>query len=195
MATRETGTTATRRERLLQTARRGIERCRRGDWEEGVADLNLVATSHTQGQRLPLLVDSYLGFGMASLEGKHNEGLSMCLQAVAAEFWEPDNYLNLARLYLLLKQRKLAVKALEQGLEVHPEDENLLALRKKFGLRQAAALSFLPRAHPVNRFFGRLRHALGVANSTRATDGGLELEVRARVPPRAVSERQKSHDQ
>jgi hypothetical protein len=76
------------------------------------------------------------------------------------EFYQAENYMNLARTSLLARDRKGAVKAVRAGLKIDRNNQHLLALYKELGIRSSPVLSFLDRKHPINQFLGRIRHAL-----------------------------------
>jgi hypothetical protein len=143
---------------LLNTLRRGIDCCRRGDWNEGLRHLGQIAEQGDTG--LPGLFYSYLGYGIALREQRVREGLQLCRHSVKVEFYQADNYLNLARTCLLARQRSGAVRAVLDGLKIDPNHPGLLALRKQLGTRGQPVLPFLDRGHALNQLLGRLRHAL-----------------------------------
>ncbi|MDX1383874.1 MAG: hypothetical protein R3190_09550 [Thermoanaerobaculia bacterium] len=150
-----------RRQRLRLAARRGVELCRAGDWATGVEMLSRVAEVDADWE--PGLAGSYLGYGLASVRGEVDEGLSYCWAAVRREVWEADNHLNLARTYLLRREKKLAVAAIELGLSIDPRHSGLQSLRKRLGIRRKPVLGFLPRGHSLNVALGRLRKKLSPA--------------------------------
>ena len=52
------------------------------------------------------------------------------------------------------------MKTVRAGLKIDRHNPQLLALIKELGVRSRPVLSFLDRSHPINRFLGRIRHAL-----------------------------------
>lgn len=138
---------------------RGIARCRKGEWERGLDDLGKLARNEHQGE-LPGVFYSYLGYGIARCRGQVHEGVRLCEHAVKVEFYNPENYLNLARTYLLADNRRRAYKALTQGLRTDRRHTGLIALARQMGWRRRPVLPFISRDNPVNRFLGRLRHDL-----------------------------------
>ena len=143
---------------LLNTLRRGIDCCRRGDWNEGLRQLGQIAERGDTG--LPGIYYSYLGYGIALREKRVREGLQLCRHSVKVEFYQADNYHNLARTCLLARQRSGAVRAVLDGLRIDPHHLGLLALRKELGIRGRPVLPFLDRGNALNQLLGRLRHAL-----------------------------------
>jgi len=68
--------------------------------------LRRVADAKDPGIELPGLFYSYLGFGVARFDRRVREGLTLCEHAVKREFYQPENYLNLARTHLLAGNRE-----------------------------------------------------------------------------------------
>jgi hypothetical protein len=143
---------------LLNTLRRGIDCCRRGDWNEGLRQLGQIAERGDTG--LPGIYYSYLGYGIALREKRVREGLQLCRHSVKVEFYQADNYHNLARTCLLARQRSGAVRAVLDGLKIDPHHPGLLVVRKELGIRGRPVLPFLDRGNVLNQFLGRLRHAI-----------------------------------
>ncbi len=138
--------------------RRGIERCRRGDWETGLAFLGRVAEAE-RSSALPGLFYSYLGYGIALRQRRVQEGLKLCRHSVKVQFYEPENYVNLARTCLLAGDRPAAVRAVLDGLKVDRQHPALLGLHRELGIRAQPLLPFLSRSNPLNQLLGRIRHA------------------------------------
>ena len=88
-----------------------------------------------------------------------DEGLKLCQHSIKVEFYQVENYLNLARTCLLAQDRKGAVKAVRGGLKIDPHQPELLGLYRDLGIRSLPVLPFLDRRNPVNQLLGRIRHA------------------------------------
>lgn len=146
---------AVRRE-ISDTLGRALAQCRAGDWDGGLYHLGQVAESEERGS-LPGLFYSYLGYGIARCQGRVKEGLKLCQHSIKVEFYESENYLNLARTCLLDKDRGGAVQAIRKGLKVDPQNLELLALYRDLGIRAEPALPFLSRNNLINRILGRIR--------------------------------------
>jgi tetratricopeptide (TPR) repeat protein len=93
--------------------------------------------------------------------------IELCRRAIELEFYNPDHYANLARVYNAAGNRKKAVDAAEQGLKLHPEDEYLLNVRASLGVRATPPLPFLDRANPINVTLGQSRHAKKIAEQEK----------------------------
>ncbi|MEM6793184.1 MAG: hypothetical protein AAF725_04345 [Acidobacteriota bacterium] len=137
---------------------KGIEHCRRGDWTEGLYWLSLAAESPGEREDLPPLFFSFLGHGIARLEGKKREGLELCQRAAELEFHHPEVFRYLAETHLLLDDRRSAFEAVQRGLEIDSGDLELRRLHSQLGERRQPVIPFLPRRHALNRLLGRLRH-------------------------------------
>ncbi len=141
------------------TAREGIALCRAGDWRRGVDLLRTVASNQDRGGELSGLFYSYLGYGIARFDRRYREGLRLCRHAVKKEFFHPENYLNLARTHLLTGDRRGAMRAIEEGLRIDPENQDLREYHAELGVRRTPVLAFLARDHVLNRLLGKIRHS------------------------------------
>lgn len=137
---------------------RALTLCREGNWHEGLLYLGQLAESGEPGSSLPGLFYSYLGYGIARCQGRIQEGRKLCEHSVKVEFYESDNYLNLARTCLLAGDRPAAVRAVRGGLKVDPQNLDLLALYRELGIRQEPVITFLSRRNPLNMLLGRIRN-------------------------------------
>ena len=141
-----------------ELAWRGIELCRRGDWQEGFYWLSLVADRTVETSAVPPLFFAYLGYGLAHFQGELDAGLDLCRRAVDLDVYQPESYLLLARTLLRSSDRRSALAVIEQGLQIDATFVDLRALRRELGDRRPPMLAFLPRGHLVNRTLGKLRH-------------------------------------
>ena len=137
----------------------GIECCRRGDWNEGLRHLGEIAEKGETGPGLPGLFYSYLGYGIALRQQRVSEGLTLCRHSIKVEFYQAENYLNLARTCVLAKDRNGAVRAVRDGLKIDSHNPELLVLYQDLGIRGLPVLPFLDRRHFLNQLLGRIRHA------------------------------------
>ena len=138
--------------------RQAIHLCRAERWREGLELLTKVAQLAERRGNLPGLYYSYLGRAMARCQGQRAEGLELCRHSVRIQPEESDNHLNLAYVYLSLGRRESAVLAMHRGLELHPTNERLVALRERLGFRRKPTLPFVSRSHPLNVLAGQARH-------------------------------------
>ena len=106
---------------------------------------------------------SYFGLALALVRKQIKPAIDMCRRAIELEFYNPDHYANLARVYHAGGNRKKAVEAAEQGLKLHPENDYLISVRQSLGVRAVPAVPFLDRANPINVTLGQARHAKKLA--------------------------------
>lgn len=101
------------------------------------------------------LYQSYLG--LAKVLNGDPGGLDICY-SVTVVMPQPDLFLNLARAASFLRQRAMAVVAIEEGLMIDEAHPGLLALQDSIGWRRKRPVRFLPRDHRLNQMIGvRLR--------------------------------------
>lgn len=134
-----------------EVVEKGISLAREGRFFEAlkVFDDDLCFTQHPTAM-------SYYAVSLANVEGNYDKAISLCLMAAEKEFYNPDIYHNLGRIFLLNGQKSVALKAFKKGLKY---DDGHNALRKEIrelGVRRRPVVSFLPRQNFVNRFLGIL---------------------------------------
>lgn len=151
-------------------ANRGIDLCRKGEWEDGLECLGQVTKTDVPSESLPPTFYSYLGYGIARYKKQYREGVSLCRHAIKLEFMDPENYYNLARLHLLMENRTKGVKMLAKGLKYGPRNPLLQKLRSEIGYRRPSVLPFLARGNPLNVLLGQARSWLGGGWKQRADD-------------------------
>lgn len=145
----------------VYTLDEALRYCRQDRWEVGIEHLyELARQEKHRGRDLPSLYYSYLGYGVAFRGRRIKEGIRLCRHAVKAEWFQPENYWNLARTYLLADNRRGAFRALAKGLKIDPNHPDLVALHQTMGHRRLPIVPFLSRRNLVNRFLGYIRHSL-----------------------------------
>jgi len=110
---------------------------------------------------------SHFGLCLAMMQRKFKPAIDLCKLAIDLQFYNPDHYANLSRVYVAAGNRKKAIDAIEQGLKSHAEDETLLKVRRQLGVRARPPVPFLDRAHPINITLGQARHAKKAASKER----------------------------
>jgi tetratricopeptide (TPR) repeat protein len=146
-------------DQLQEAFHKALELCREGEWNDGLLILGRIAESG-RAAKLPGTYYSYLGYAIARLQRRTDEGLKLCRHALKVQFYEPDNYVNLARTALLAKDRREAVRAVLGGLKVDPSNVELAAIYRELGIRQRPVLPFLSRRNPLNWLLGKIRSAV-----------------------------------
>ncbi len=174
---------------------KGLELCRRGNWEDGLEQLRMAAERMPSGDAKPSRYYSYLGYAIALREKKLREGIKLCRYAIKQEFYQPENYCNLAQTYLLAGNRSGAMKAVAKGLKVDANFPLLLQLHAKLGARRPAAVPFLSRNNFLNQMLGRIRHSMKsskekaakakIAAQARKAAGAKKKMAAKRPPNRA----------
>ena len=85
--------------------------------------------------------------------------MRLCRHAIALEFYQPENYVNLARTCMLSdRYRRDAFEAVREGLEVDSDHPELLELHRELGKRRRPVIPFLSRGNILNRLGGWFRH-------------------------------------
>jgi len=102
---------------------------------------------------------SYFGVCLALVRKQHKNAIDLCRRAIDLEFYNPDHYANLGRVYLAAGNRKKALETVEAGLKLNEHHDGLLAVRKMLGVRSRPTVPFLDRSHPINVSLGQSRHA------------------------------------
>ncbi len=143
---------------LIEFIDSGIEHCRAGRWEKGAEYLGYVAErSHGDLSNVSLYL-SYLGCAIARVQERSKEARALCEHAVKVEFFQPENWANLADVLMLSGMREEAIAAVVQGLEIDAQNKRLQRLHKDLGLRRRPIVGLLGRSNPLNHLLGRLRN-------------------------------------
>ena len=100
---------------------------------------------------------SFGGLLVATEQGDVKTGLRWCELAVEIAFYDPQMYINLARLHERSGWKTQAAQVLRKGLRVDPSDEKLLAEIERVSPRTPSVIPALKRGHVVNRTLGKLR--------------------------------------
>lgn len=100
---------------------------------------------------------SYYGYLTGIAGNNYHRGIELCNEAIKKEFFHPDFYLNLGKLYLATSNKGTAVKTFYKGLRIDKTNKELIEEIKKLGVRKEPVFSFFKRENPVNRFAGRIR--------------------------------------
>lgn len=135
----------------VDNVERGIELAKSGLYTDAltVFDQNLAFTQS------PIAM-SYYALCLASAEGFHDKAVSMCLMAAEKEFYNPEIYLNLGRVFLIDGQKSIAMKSFRKGLGYDTSHGGIVEEIRRLGIRRAPVVSFLPRNNAVNRLLGML---------------------------------------
>ena len=136
--------------------RRGIALLEAGHGSEAYEHLSRAYLSDPQMPRHR----SFYALALALVRGQFLGAIELARAAIRQEFYNPELYLNLARIYLAFDFKAEAVRFLKRGLMVDPENPHLLGRLVALGVRRKPPLPFLPRTHRANRILGILQARL-----------------------------------
>ena len=137
--------------RLFET---GAEKLQAGSTAEALECLRQaseLAPDHAQ-------IRSLLGVAIAREERNFEESRALCESAAKQEFFNPDLYLNLSKVYLGFGRRSEALRYLRRGQMIDPGHAPINRALAELGRRRLPVLPFLPRRHPFNRMLGTARN-------------------------------------
>ena len=100
-----------------------------------------------------LLLASY---GLAKVLNGDESGLLLCREAASGEVFDGEVFLKLACAEWHSNNRKRAIDAVRHGIKIDPDNSHLNRACAKLDCRRKCCFGFLPRAHRLNRLFGRL---------------------------------------
>lgn len=143
--------------------RKAMELLRGGQGKNAAALFRQIIDS---GSRDPKHL-SFGGLVLATEEGDVKTGLAWCERALELAFYDPQMYINLARLHEQTGWKTQAAQVLRKGLRIDPGNKKLLAEINRVSPRTPNAVRGLPRNHPVNRYLGKLRAGLTTKEKTR----------------------------
>ncbi len=112
---------------------------------------------------------SYLGVCVAANEHDFERASALCSAAAKEEFFNPDLYLNLARVHLIFGFKSEGRRYLLRGGMIDPANERIQVALEQLGARSEPVLRFLPRRHLINRWLGGARCFLQVRGRTQVT--------------------------
>lgn len=97
-------------------------------------------------------------YGMMLLKTGHLNGMDLCRQAASGECHDGDVFFNLAQAELKRGNRRLAIMALHQGIDIDSTHPDLNRMRQEMGARRCCTLPFLDRDHFLNKLLGKLTY-------------------------------------
>jgi hypothetical protein len=86
----------------------------------------------------------------------NRNGLLLCRDAASSENQNGDVFLNLACAEWYCMNRRRAINAVRLGCNIDSENTRLKRALGLLDARKKSVLGFLPRAHLLNRFLGRM---------------------------------------
>ena len=130
------------------------------------AALEPLLTAHDQAPDNARL-RSYYGLCLGLVERRFEESLDLCQSALKQEFYNPDLYLNVARVHLCFGFKAEGIRYLRRGKLIDPGNQDIQQELLRVGCRRRQVLAFLPRRHLLNRWLGRLTNWIGNGASGR----------------------------
>ena len=100
---------------------------------------------------------SYYGLAQIFLND-YDSGISNCIEATEIEMSNGDVYYNLAIAARVKQDRKLCLRAIQNGLKIDRGNEKLSRLLKLIGYRRKPKINFLSRDHFLNIILGKLTY-------------------------------------
>jgi len=117
---------------------------------EPLREAQRLAPDHAQ-------IRSTLGVAIVLGNRDFESARALCESAAKQEFFNPDLYLNLARVYLAVGRRPEALRYLRRGQMIDPGHAAIRDAIAELGMRRLPIVPFLPRRHVVNRMLGSVR--------------------------------------
>jgi tetratricopeptide (TPR) repeat protein len=147
---------------VAPSLRRGLEALREGNHLAAMAQFEalLRRTRQHPNHSDEAAALSYYGLALALHAPGRRDALGFCERAAQVEFFNPDLYLNLAHVCMMLGERRRAYDSIRRGLSLRPGHPGLQQALREVGYRRAPVLPFLTRSHPFNVLLGRWRHRL-----------------------------------
>ena len=101
---------------------RGIEAAKKADY---LLALNLLMDAYNSGQfssrgAKSAEALSYYGLCIALVQKKYKLAIEFCQKAIELNFYWPDHYANLARVYVAASMRRKAIETIEKGEKMFP---------------------------------------------------------------------------
>ena len=133
--------------------RRGVALLEAGHGHEGFEHLSRAYLIDPQNARFR----SSYALALALVRGQFLGAVELARAAVRQEFYNPELYVNLSRIYLAFEFKPEAIRFLRRALMVDPENDDVQRKLADLGIRRRPPIRFLPRGHLLNRLLGRLQ--------------------------------------
>jgi tetratricopeptide (TPR) repeat protein len=134
---------------------RGLFLLENGEWAEALAAFEKAHADEPGNARYR----SYYGLALGIVERRFQVSSELCNSAAKQEFFNPNMYLNLARLHRSFGFKTEAVRYLRRGRMIDPAHAEIGSELRSLGRRGRPMLPFLPRTHRLNRWCGMARSA------------------------------------
>ena len=120
--------------------------------------MDLEKQEGSPGPRMKYL--SYLGLALTLSQGRSEEGMKLCEQAVRRDFFDADLFCNLGIVCLRNRKRKEAFDAFRKGLALKPKHRRIQEELGRYERRERLVFPALPRGHFLNVTAGRMRYRM-----------------------------------
>ena len=108
---------------------------------------------------------SSYALALALVRGQFLGAVELARASGRQEFYNPELYLNLSRIYLAFDFRAEAVRFLRRALMVDPDNKGVRRQLAQLGVRRRPPIRSLPRGHALNRWLGRMQsRVLGLSS-------------------------------
>src|SRR5947199_1620012 len=116
---------------------KGLQAVLRGQYLEALAyfEASMELVQRAGNGQAPVKYLSYYGLCLAMASARLREAREICERAVEAEFYNPDLYLNLGKVYLKGRDRARAFGALIRGLQLNPRHAGIIREISHLGIR------------------------------------------------------------
>jgi len=140
----------------------GCAYLKEGNYKEALVYFRrlLAAYEEDPSAEVPAELLSNLGLALALGENRISESVTYCTTAIKKEFYQPEFYLNLARVYLKANRRSSAVDVLYKGLKIDGQHPGILAELRRLGVRRKPLFGFLTRSNAINKYLGWITSSL-----------------------------------
>ena len=139
-------------EKIKKQFRKGLTYYKRGELEAAVKELE----SAFKADRENPMYMSYFGVCAARRWGEVGQGLELCTKAIKREFYRPELYVNLSRVYVVANNKKGAITVVRKGLYHDADNDDLHNMLVELGVRKKPVIPFFKRSNPLNHILGVL---------------------------------------
>jgi len=113
-----------------------------------------------EGDTLEPRYMSYYGYCLAKTGKMPKEGLRLCEQACKREFFRPELFLNLGRVFMIYGNKRKAHLAYRKGLSIERDNRAIINELQSMGVRKKPVFPFLERKNPLNKIAGKILYRL-----------------------------------
>lgn len=99
---------------------------------------------------------SYYGLCLTIYKEDVEKGIELCTRAIKIEFFRPEYYLNLGKVFLKAGKKQSAINTFRKGLKVDKNNLEIKIELEKIGIRAMPVIPFLERSNPINKCLGIL---------------------------------------